>query len=79
MARSCVFPKFVKFLKMMKSKETNVTEDLAPFACLEVVRRIKDGARKSLDGEYESRNRLGLNESRNLSGRAPFAERKHSG
>lgn len=63
----------------MKSKETNVTGDLAPQSLLEVVRRIEDGARKGLSGGYESRNRLGLNESRNPPGREPFAERKHGG
>lgn len=53
MARSCVFPKSMKILKKMKSKETNVTEDLAPLSLLEVFRRIKDGAKKSLDDTNE--------------------------
>lgn len=43
MARSCVFPKSMKILEKMKSKETNVTGHLAPLSLLEVFRRIKDG------------------------------------
>lgn len=43
----------MKILKKMKSKETNVTEDLAPLSLLEVFRRIKDGAKKSLDDTNE--------------------------
>lgn len=58
MARSCVFPKSMKILKKMKSKETNVTGDLAPLSLLEVFRRIKDGAKKSLDDTNEEMSRI---------------------
>lgn len=48
----------MKILKKMKSKETNVTEDLAPLSLLEVFQRIKDGAKKSLDDTNEEMSRI---------------------